>query len=147
MVKKNIYVIVVTLAIISIAGWFFATTDFKQNDVTTAKSDIVQDLESKDVALLLDDGEGTSKIITATFVKGMTAFSLLKQEVEKLPLALKTKNYNTGVFIEAIGEKENGQGGKYWLYYVNGSLPMISSDKKEIKAGDKVEFKFEKSPL
>ena len=33
------------------------------------------------------------------------------------------------------------------MYYVNGVLPMVAADKKEIKSGDIVEFKFEKSPF
>ena len=45
------------------------------------------------------------------------------------------------------GIEENGENGKYWLYYVNGEMPMVSADKKELRPGDKVEFKFEKSPF
>jgi len=60
-------------------------------------------------------------------------------------MVLKTKTYDFGIFIEAIGDKENGEDGKYWMYYVNEEMPMMAVDKKEIGPGDKIEFKFEKS--
>ena len=52
-----------------------------------------------------------------------------------------------GILIEAIGEKENGKDGKYWLYYVNGEMPQVAADKQILKANEVVEFKFEKSPF
>ncbi len=77
----------------------------------------------------------------------MTAFDLLKNKTEELNIPLKIKTYDFGILIEAIGNKKNGQDGKYWMYYVNNEMPMVSVDKKEIKPGDKVEFRFEKSPF
>ena len=97
------------------------------------------------VSLIIDYGDGNTNSLQSNFRKGMTAFDLLKEKTEKSGLTLKTKTYDIGVLIEAIGHKENGQDGKYWLYYVNGEMPMVSADKKELKPGDKVEFKFEKS--
>ena len=99
----------------------------------------------QEVILVIDDGGGTPRRFETEFKQGMTAFDLLKEGAEKLALTTKTKTYDIGIFIEAIGDKENGQDGKYWLYYVNEEMPMVASDKKEIKIGDKVEFKFEES--
>jgi hypothetical protein len=39
-----------------------------------------------------------------------------------------------------------GSEARYWLYYVNGEMPMESAALKEIHDGDLVEFKFETSP-
>ena len=50
-----------------------------------------------------------------------------------------------GVLIEAIEGQQNGQDNKYWLYYVNGEMPMTSADQQKIKPGDVVEFRFEES--
>jgi hypothetical protein len=99
------------------------------------------------VSLIINYGDGTSDIFERKFREGMTAFDLLTEETQGSALTLKTKTYDMGVFIEAIGNKENGQEGKYWLYYLNGEMPMVSADKKEIKPGDKIEFKFEESPF
>lgn len=54
-------------------------------------------------------------------------------------------NYSFGVFIESIGGVKNGDDGKYWQYYVNGKLGEVAADKQEVKAGDKVEWRFEKA--
>ncbi len=97
------------------------------------------------VTLIIDYGDGNIDSFQGNFRKGMTAFDLLKEKAEESGLALKTKTYDIGVLIEAIGHKDNGQDGKYWLYYINEEMPMISANKKELKPGDKVEFKFEKS--
>jgi len=101
----------------------------------------------QEVSLTIDDGEGTLKTFKSKFKEGMTVFDLLEEKTRELGLTLKTKTYDIGVLVEVIGGKENGENGKYWLYYVNGEMPMVSADKKELRPGDKVEFKFEKSPF
>lgn len=109
---------------------------------------ISQEKTEKKVMLIIDSGEELlSKAIEIEFKEGMTAFSLLSDEIEKLNLTLKFKTYDMGVFIEAIGDKENGEDGKYWLYYVNGEMPQLAADKQLLSPGDNVEFKFEKSPF
>lgn len=52
-------------------------------------------------------------------------------------------NYDFGVFIESIGKIKNGDDGKYWQYYINGILGDVAADKKILKEGDSVEWKFE----
>ena len=119
-------------------GWFVPDREVK----------ISQEKTEKKVMLIIDSGEELlSKAIETEFKEGMTAFNLLSDETEKLNLTLKFKTYDMGVFIEAIGDKENGEDGKYWLYYVNGEMPQLAADKQLLNPGDKVEFKFEKSPF
>jgi hypothetical protein len=101
----------------------------------------------QEVILVIDEGEGTIKTFETEFKEGMTAFDLLKEKTGEIDLTLKFKTYDVGVFIEAIGDKENGEDGKYWLYYVNGEMSQVASDKQLLVPGDKVEFKFEKSPF
>ena len=50
-----------------------------------------------------------SKIFTVNFKEEITAFDLLKDKAGELNMNLKTKTYDIGIFIEAIGDKENGQ--------------------------------------
>lgn len=101
----------------------------------------------KEISLIIDYGEGSPLLAKSEFEEGMTAFSLLNEKAEELSLNIETETYDFGTLIKAIGEKENGEDGKYWLYYVNEEMPMVACDKKEISSGDKVEFKFEKSPF
>jgi len=100
-----------------------------------------------DVSLIIDYGDGNTDSLQSNFREGMTAFDLLKEKTEESGLTLETETYDIGILIEAIEDKESGQDGKYWLYYVNGEMPIVSADKRELKPGDKVEFKFEKSPF
>lgn len=109
---------------------------------------IFEEKAERKVILIIDSGEELlSKSIETEFKEGMTAFNLLSDEIEKLNLTLKFKTYDIGVFIEAIGDKENGEDGKYWLYYINGEMSQLAADKRLLSPGDKVEFKFEKSPF
>ena len=134
----GLIIIVTAFAIFSIKiGQFFPEEEIR----------ISQEKPENKVTLVIDGGEGSPRVFEAEFKEGMTAFDLLRNKTEELNIALKTKTYDVGIFIEVIGDKENGQDGKYWMYYVNGEMPMVAADKKEIKAGDKVEFKFEKSPF
>ena len=59
---------------------------------------------------------------------------------------INSKNYGElGVLITQIGDKTNGEDNKYWQYYVNGQMPMVSVDKYLLQADDHIEWKFNKS--
>lgn len=137
MKKYNFILIGIVIIIIAFGGWLAF-----QKEVTIAP---VENIANQDVFLAIDSGAGNPNTFTVKFNEGATAFDLLKKEAEKSNINLETKSYDIGIMIEAIGDKKNGQDGKYWLYYVNGEMPMVSADKMFLKAGDKVEFKFEKS--
>ncbi|MBU4339233.1 DUF4430 domain-containing protein [Patescibacteria group bacterium] len=73
-----------------------------------------------------------------------TVFDALKKYSENKKIDLKyNNNYSYGVFVESIAGVKNGDDGKYWQYYVNDKLGEVAADKKEVKAGDKVEWRFE----
>ena len=143
--KKNIYIIIGVGIIVIVGSWLILSNGFWQDSVK--ETDLVQETIEKEVVLVIDDGGGNPNTFVAEFKEGMTAFDLLKNKTEESGIALKTKTYDIGILVEAIRDKENGQDGKYWLYYVNGEMPMVAADKLIIKPGDKVEFKFEKSPF
>lgn len=139
-------IILIGVAIIITAIWLVFSEKINQSifpeEIQTPPEEI-----REEVVLVIDYGEGSPQTFEVEFKEGLTAFDLLKNKAEELEILLKTKTYDMGIFIEAIGNKENGQDGKYWMYYVNDELPMVAADQQAIKAGDKVEFKFEKSPF
>lgn len=99
------------------------------------------------VSLVLDFGDTTEPQIQSIEIKAEeTVLSVLKKALERLNIDLTIQEYEQGVFIEAIGNRKNGDDNKYWLYYVNGEMPQVSCGKKIVKAGDKIEFKFQTSP-
>ena len=138
---KIIGISVVILATIALIVFFG-----RENFLVSEKNNLISEVETEqEVGLIINRGESDLLILKSKFKEGMTAFSLLEEKSEELGLILETKTYDVGILIEAIGDKKNGQDGKYWMYYVNGEMPMVASDKYKIKADDKVEFKFEKS--
>lgn len=147
MKKVNIFIWIGIGIVVIISGWLIFFNLKIEQPVSQEETVISQEQEEeKEVVLVVDDGK-EPKIFNVEFIEGITAFDLLKEKAEESGLTLKTKTYDIGILIEAVGDKENGQEGKYWLYYVNGEMPMVSADKKELKPDDKVEFKFEKSPF
>jgi hypothetical protein len=145
MKKLNVLIGILAGIVILGSAWVIYTKINEQP--LTEEEDIYQVVSQKEATLVVDYGEGEPKTIEIDFEEGMTAFDVLEKGTGELDLGLKTKTYDMGIFIEAIGEKENGQDNKYWLYYVNEEMPQVAADKKEIKTGDKVEFKFESSPF
>ena len=145
MKKINIFVVIAIGIIIFVSSWIIFFNPFRQPDI--GQEEVISEGIKKEAILVIDNGEEEPKIFKVEFNEKITAFDLLKKKTEEIGLVLKTKIFDIGVMIESIGDKENGENGKYWMYYVNGEMPMMAVDKKEIKAGDKIEFKFEKSPF
>jgi hypothetical protein len=69
---------------------------------------------------------------------GKTALELLEagHRVEK-------KSSSIGSFVESIDGIKNSRD-QFWLYYVNGKKPDVASDRYPTRAGDTIEWKFEK---
>ena len=144
---KKIFILILIIFAIIIAGGLLLKNQINLNFFKEkAQNPPETTFQQPEITLSINNGESV-KNFQAGFQQEMTAFDLLKEGAKKLNLDLKTKTYDIGIFIELIGDKENGQDGKYWFYYVNGELAQVAADKKEIKPGDKVEFKFEKSPF
>lgn len=99
--------------------------------------------EREKILYTIDFGEERLKSYQISPSKDSTAFSLLEELAEKENFQLEWKIYEgMGVFVESIDGIKNGRDNKYWQYWVNNELPMVAADKKEIKGGDKVEWKF-----
>ncbi len=144
MKNLNIFILIGGLAILIGTGYLISLDKIIPSGFQE-ETGIFQQGIKLEVSLIIDYGDGNTDSFQGNFKKGMTAFDLLKEKTEESGLTLKTKTYDIGILIEAIGDKENGQDGKYWLYYINNEMPMVSADKRELKPDDKVEFKFEKS--
>ena len=122
-------------------GVLAVKTQLEIDKLTSASVNQITPVE-KNAFLLIDNGTGEPQTFKMEVGEKTTVFDLLKQT----EIALDYTEYDIGIFIKAIGDKENGQNGKYWLYYVNGEMPQVAVDKNKVNPGDKVEFRFEKSP-
>lgn len=109
---------------------------------------ITKQIVQEKVLCAIDFGDGNVKSYQITFSENSTIFSLLEELSKKESLQLEWKSYEgMGILVESIDGVKNGTDNKYWQYWVNGELPMVAADKKEIKEGDKVEWKFASSPF
>jgi hypothetical protein len=52
-----------------------------------------------------------------------------------------------GTFVESIAGIENGRGGRYWSYYVDGEYGTVSSDRADLSGGDTVRWVYLGSPV
>jgi hypothetical protein len=52
-----------------------------------------------------------------------------------------------GAFVDAIAGVENGRGGHYWSYYVDGEYGTVSSDRARLSGGDTVRWVYLGSPV
>jgi hypothetical protein len=134
----------VGILILATGGLFFSSGT-KQLGLHKKIETSEENIEQK-IFLTINDGEALKSFET-NFETGMTAFDLLKKKTDENNINLETQNSASGIFINAIGDKKNGDGTLYWLYYINGDIPMVSADNNLLNPGDRVEFKFEKSPF
>lgn len=75
-----------------------------------------------------------------------TVYDALMIAAEQQSLNVKTKHYDFGVFVEAIGDILTNQTSA-WIYYVNGKAGTIACDKQKVQEGDQIEWRFEKMSL
>ncbi len=102
-----------------------------------------ENFSQEKVSYKIDEGNG--KIISSELAvsKDSTIFSLLEDLSKKENFKIESKEYKgMGILVENIDGIKNGADNKYWQYWVNGELPMVAADKKEVKKNDKVEWKF-----
>lgn len=99
-------------------------------------------LPAETAFLLIDDGLNSPREFVLEVTTTTTALDLLQEACRTAGFALESEDYDFGVLVEAINNKRNSQGGRYWLCYINGEMPQLTADKIAVKTGDKIEFKF-----
>jgi len=145
--KKHIFIIVILfLILLALIFTYVKVSVAPKNEDQPENNTQEQNARQPEqkILLLVDFGEGAIKEMPVNLREGMTALDVLKIGLENLGISLKTKDSSGIVYVETIGEAEGGQNGKYWLYSINGEQAPTSADQMEIKAGDRVEWKFEK---
>lgn len=129
-------IIVVAIVIIAAVGGIFAYNEFLKPEPALVTATIS-----------IDYGNGT--VVTEEIGSdNNTALGLLRAYVGDEYVQ------DTGGFVTTINGIETvddvpelaGTEARYWMYYVNGEMPMESAALKVIANGDVVEFKFETSP-
>ncbi len=110
---------------------------------TASSEGMVEQIAQERVLYAINKGEGDVVSYQIILSENSTAFSLLEELAKREKFKIEFTIYKEmGVLVESIDGVRNGTDNKYWQYWVNGELPMVAADKKEIKGGDKVEWKF-----
>jgi hypothetical protein len=99
------------------------------------------------VLYTINKGEGDISEYQIEIYSTSTVFSLLEGLAGKGNFEIKTTFYpEMGVFIESINGLRGGMNNKWWQYWVNGKLGELAADKKQVKAKDIIEWRFEVPP-
>jgi hypothetical protein len=158
-VKKNISLklALVIIGIFTIVVGYFVQRNFfltqqEINNLVQGEINIQEDalkkIREKRVTYIVDKGNGIINSFKISSSKNSTVFSLLEELSQREKFKIEFTTYQgMGVLVKSIDGVENGTDNKYWQYWVNGELPMVAADKKEVEAGDRIEWKFESSPF
>lgn len=145
--SKIIYVLAAVLIAVGVF-LFGLSLGLGKSSVPTVVTNNNETVSNQQVTLLIDNGKDVKSYKNINIKKGDNVFSVLQQITTTNNIKL---DYNPaessawGVFIKQIGDKANGQGQKYWQYWVNADQPQIAADKYELKSGDIVWWTFRES--
>jgi hypothetical protein len=115
--------------------------NFNQTKPSTAQV-VQEDRIENNLELIINFGDNNIKSYNTKTGLEATAFSILKEALEKDKITIETIQYDFGVFVKKIGEFES-TAKKSWIYYVNGESGQIAADQMKLKNGDRVEWKYE----
>ena len=89
-------------------------------------------------------GDGWSIHYAPASTTNNTAFGILAEASYRLgfPIAFTTFKIPQGVFVTSINGSVNGEGGRYWQYWVNGVYGDIAADHKALLDDDVVLWSF-----
>lgn len=139
-----VVVVVIVAGIIGLSKGFSKKSS-ETNLKSSASSNTSQSQSVEQPVKVVVDYGDLQKTETEMPANGeMTAFSALEEAAKKDGVEVITTKYDFGIMVNSIGAYKGGEDGKFWLYYVNSKVPEVGADQYKVKAGDVVEWKFEK---
>jgi len=90
------------------------------------------------------EGDGWSIQYRPPVTVNNTAFGILREASATLDFSLTHQLYEVpqGVFVTEINGSANGEGGRYWQYWVNGMYESVAADHRALRDGDTVLWSF-----
>lgn len=107
--------------------------------------------ENLDIILQIDFGDDRidsnfqfSSAESADNFQNRSLWSVMQEVFEENNIYIDYQDYggDLGVFIKQIGDKKNGQDGKYWQYLINGEYAKAGVSNYKVRAGDVILWKF-----
>lgn len=136
---------ILAIGIIFLVGIEYKLTLGEINELSekiASSETILREFKERTV-YIIDKGDVNLLSYQIVPAENSTVFSLLEKLAQRENFEIEYKTYEgMGVFVESIAGLKGGNDNKWWQYWVNGELPQVSADKKEVKSGDKIEWKF-----
>lgn len=90
------------------------------------------------------EGPGWTIRYGAPTTSNNTAFALLIEASTRLGFVVHYRSYQIpeGVFVLAINGSSNGEGQRYWQYWVNQGYADLAADRMALQDGDTVLWRF-----
>lgn len=134
--KKGISaIIILCLIVIGVGALFILQKQFK---TTPQQQQLPIETTSPAVSVTIFDGSSTA---TYSGISALTPYEALTKIASQKQISVQTKQYDFGVFVEAIAGKENTKD-KTWIYFVNGKSGEVAADKYTLKQNDTVEWNY-----
>ncbi|MDD3734891.1 MAG: DUF4430 domain-containing protein [Candidatus Pacebacteria bacterium] len=150
MTKTNKILIAVLIILLICGGILWLDSTQEESSGSLQKVETTSpalEFQTNSVNLVINYGEGGIIEFTRQGVgnDGVSVLDLLLEFTQAQGINVVKKDSDFGVMIESIGDKKNGDDGKYWMFYINGELSPVGVSEAKVKPGDTVEFKFEES--
>lgn len=138
---KKYFLAFIIVAVLAGIGIGIYALNF-QAPTVSPESKVETPQKSEKATLIIDDGKGEVEKYQVEAGENADAFGVLQDsEVE-----FKYSNSDMGIMINSIEGVENNQDEeKYWMFYVDGEMAEKGAGQKEVEAGDKLKFKYQKS--
>ena len=96
-----------------------------------------------------DTIEQNDELRITDYEEGETVWQIMQKALAEKGISLEYEEYDggLGVLITKIGNKKNGDEGKYWQYFVNGEYANMGASNYIVKNGDIIEWKFTNGKL
>ena len=90
------------------------------------------------------EGDGWFIRYSPPWTVNNTAFGILSEASATLGFSLSYEVYEVpqGVFVTEINGSGNGEGGRYWQYWVNGTYEGVAADHRGLRGGETVLWRF-----
>lgn len=128
-------IVFVAILVTAIAGLYAFAQGFQPSPVPTVKVRLVS---------LEVEGDGWSIHYRPPVTVNNTAFGILREASATLDFSLTYQLYEVpqGVFVTEINGSVNGEGGRYWQYWVDGAYENVAADHRALREGETVLWSF-----
>lgn len=95
------------------------------------------------------EGPGWTIAYRSDATSNSTAYGILAEAADRLGFRLDARRYAApldSVLVESINGTRNGDGGLWWLYWVDGAYGDVGADRKTIHDGSEVLWAFTEYP-